>query len=72
MLDHLPQILALQEDLLVAHDAVVLETGKDAHLVQCVLDLFLGEVRQLHLLQGVDLPVCQALDAENGGVRAFT
>jgi hypothetical protein len=65
MSDELPEILALEEDLLVANDAVVLETGQDAHLIQGIFDLFLGKVRQFHFLQRVDLLVCDSLDLED-------
>jgi hypothetical protein len=67
----LPQIFALEEDLLVADDAIVLETGQDAHLVERVLDFLLGEVRQFHFLQRVDLAIGPPLDAEDLRVRTL-
>lgn len=68
---HVPQIFALEEDLLVAHDAVVLQTGQNAHLVERILDFLLRQVRQFHFLQGVDLAVGATLHPEHLGVGAL-
>lgn len=68
---HVPQIFALEEDFLIANDAVVLQTGQDADLVEGILDFLLREVRQFHFLQGVYLAVSATLHPEHLGVGAL-
>jgi len=60
-----PQIFALQEDLLVGDDAIVLETCQDAHLIERILNFLLRKVRQFHFLQRVYPAVCATLHAKH-------
>ena len=68
----LPQIFALQEGLLVGHDLAALYAREDPHLVESVLYFFLGEVGQLHLLEGVDLLVGQAFHLKHRRVGSLS
>jgi hypothetical protein len=49
------------EGFLVAHDVGVADRSEDADLVDCVVDLAVGQVHQLHLLECVDRLVHQPL-----------
>lgn len=55
MRGYVPQVLALQEHLLVPDDVIILDGSQDAHLVESILDFLVRQVRQLHLFQRVNL-----------------
>mmetsp|Transcript_17715 Transcript_17715/g.48192 ORF Transcript_17715/g.48192 Transcript_17715/m.48192 type:complete len:350 (+) Transcript_17715:561-1610(+) len=64
--------LVVEEGLLVRYDIFVLHGGKKANLIECVLLLLVRQRRQLHLLQCIDLPICQALHLVDSGVGALS
>lgn len=84
-IDHLEDVSALEalrddaeaigelveEGIFVGEDERVLDTGKDAHLIQAIWQFLLGEGRNAHLLQGVLLTVLLSLDPVDGREGAF-
>jgi hypothetical protein len=40
----IPKVFALQKDLFVANDVFCFQTGQNPHLIEGVLDFFLGQI----------------------------
>lgn len=52
----------IEEGIFVGKDKGVLDTGKDAYLIQAICQLLLRKGRNTHLLQGILLTVLLSLD----------
>jgi hypothetical protein len=59
------------ESLLVADDVGVADGGEDAHLVDGVVNLSVGEVHQFHLFEGIDGFVDQPLHLVDARVSSL-
>ena len=66
-----PQVLALEEDLLIADDVIIFYRSQNADLIECILDLFIREVGQLYFFHGVNLPVAFPYHLEDCRIRSF-
>ncbi len=51
---------------------IILKTGQNTNLVQCVFNFLFTKVGQFDLLERVDLLISQAFDFKYSGVSSFT
>ena len=65
-------VCVFEEHLLVTDDVGMPYRRKNAYFVERVLLFLLREVRELHLLQCVDLPILDTLHSINHAVGALT
>lgn len=72
--DNLPQTTTwlINESLLIGADIGVLDTGKNADLVQGILLFLVGQFDHFDFLQSVDIVVRQPLDLVDRGISSFT
>ena len=62
----------VDEDLLVGDDVMVLDAGQDTHLIDCICPLFVVELVDLNLLEGIRSIVGLALHMVDARVGPFT
>ena len=72
MYGQVPQVLAFQEDFLVAYYIFILQTCQDPDLVESIFNFFFGEVGKFHLLEGVRLLVGESFHLEHDGICSLT
>lgn len=61
----------VKEGIFIGENEWVLDTGKDAYLIQAICELLLGKGRNTHLFQGVLLAVLLSLDPVYGRESAL-